>query len=166
MGGGGDEFTSSELKDFLVRWGTKHRLSSAYFPQSNGRGEVAVKATKRLLETNVAPDASVDTDNVVRALLHVRNTPDRDCKRSPAEILFGHPLKDTIPHIDKSVPIFAHSQFNTRWHNAWKAKEEAIHVRMGRRAEDMFDKGKAFDPLCEGDMVFVQNQVPSSRSPR
>ena len=37
---------------------------------------------------------------------------------------------------------------------------------MGRRAEDMFDKGKAFDPLCEGDMVFVQNQDPSSRSPR
>ena len=113
-GGGGDEFTSSKFKDFLVRWGTKHRLSPAYFPQSNGRAEVAVKATKRLLETDVAPDGSVDTDNVVRALLHIRNTPDRDCKRSPAEILFGHPLRDTIPHIDKSVSIFAHSQFNAR----------------------------------------------------
>ena len=29
---GGPEFVSDETKDFLARWGTQHRLSSAYFP--------------------------------------------------------------------------------------------------------------------------------------
>jgi transposase InsO family protein len=47
---GGPEFTSKEAADLYARWGIKHRLSSAYFPQSNGRAEVAVRITKRLLE--------------------------------------------------------------------------------------------------------------------
>jgi hypothetical protein len=34
---GGPEFVSGEAEDFYHRWGIKHRLSSAYFPQSNGR---------------------------------------------------------------------------------------------------------------------------------
>ena len=50
---GGMEFVSAEASDFYSRWGTTHRLSSAYFPQSNGRAEVAVKMTKRVLEDNV-----------------------------------------------------------------------------------------------------------------
>ena len=50
---GGPEFVSAEIRDFYKRWGVYHRLSSAYFPQSNGRAEVAVKLTKRLLEDNV-----------------------------------------------------------------------------------------------------------------
>ena len=40
---GGPEFAAQEFKDFLARWGVHHRMSSAYFAQSNGRAEVAVK---------------------------------------------------------------------------------------------------------------------------
>ena len=47
---GGPEFAAQEFKDFLVRWGVHHRMSSAYFAQSNGRAEVAVKTMKRLVE--------------------------------------------------------------------------------------------------------------------
>ena len=36
---GGPEFTASGTQDFLNRWGVRHRKSSAYFPQSNGRAE-------------------------------------------------------------------------------------------------------------------------------
>ena len=53
---GGPEFTSQESIDFYNRWGIRHRLSSAYFPQSNGRAEVAVKMTKRVIEDNVSRD--------------------------------------------------------------------------------------------------------------
>ena len=66
---GGPEFTSKEAADLYARWGIKHRLSSAYFPQSNGRAEVAVRITKRLLQDNMAENGSVNTDNMVRALL-------------------------------------------------------------------------------------------------
>ena len=46
---GGPEFTASSTKTFLQRWGERHRVSSSYFPQSNGRAEVAVKKVKRFL---------------------------------------------------------------------------------------------------------------------
>ncbi|QQP40844.1 Putative LOC101858828 [Caligus rogercresseyi] len=49
---GGPEFTSIDTKEFLQKWGINHRISSAYNPQSNGRAEVSVKATKRLLRGN------------------------------------------------------------------------------------------------------------------
>ena len=98
--------------------GVDHRLSSAYFPQSNGRAELAVKRTKRLLHGNVGSFGSLYTDNLVRTLLQLRNTPDRDCKLSPAEILFGHPLNDTLPVLDKTCCIFENEQIHDHWHQA------------------------------------------------
>ena len=50
---GGPEFIGDIFKEFMWRWGVKHQLASAYNAQSNGRAEVAVKTTKRLLENNV-----------------------------------------------------------------------------------------------------------------
>ena len=46
---GGPEFATKEIKDFLARWGIQHECSSAQCPSSNGRTEVNVKATKRLV---------------------------------------------------------------------------------------------------------------------
>ena len=51
--------------------------------------------TKRIFKDNVGPNGSLDNDNVVRALLQLRNTPDRDCGLSDAEVLFGRRLKDS-----------------------------------------------------------------------
>lgn len=76
---GGPEFVARETKDFFRKWGVHHRLSSASFPQSNGRAELAVKATKRLLLDNVGPDGTLNTDKFVRAALTQRNTPLPDC---------------------------------------------------------------------------------------
>ena len=70
---GGPEFTASATREFLQRWGVRHRLS-AYFPQSNGRAQVAVKCAKRLLRSNIGPTGTLDNDNLLRALLHLRNT--------------------------------------------------------------------------------------------
>ena len=103
---GGPEFIAGETQEMLKRWGVNHDPSSAYFPQSNGRAEVAVRITKRILEDNVGPNGSLDNDKVVRALLQLRNTPDRDCGLSAAEVLFGRRLKDSMPRLDKSVPVF------------------------------------------------------------
>ena len=68
---GGPEFTADETEDILVKWGVNHSPSSTYFPQSNGRAEVAVSITKRILENNVGPNGSFNNDNVVRALLQL-----------------------------------------------------------------------------------------------
>ena len=155
---GGPEFTSKETTDFYARWGIKHRLSSAHFPQSNGRAEVAVKITKRMLDDNMADDGSLNTDKVVRALLQQRNTPDRDCKLSPAEVLFGRCLRDAMPQLDKSVAIFESDQIQSQWHQAWAAKEEAIRMRLVRSCEQLELGSRELPSLREGDHVFIQNQ--------
>ena len=138
-------------------------MSSAYLPQSNGRAEVAVKATKRLLEGNMNSDGSINNDAIVRALLQLRNTPDRDCRLSPAEVLFGRKLKDVLPHLDKSRMVFENSQVHDHWHEAWRAKEEAIRKRLVRSAEKLEEHTKELEPLSQGDLVFIQNQDQSSR---
>ena len=162
---GGPEFSAMETKDFLDRWGVKHTLSSAYFPQSNGRAEVAVRITKRLLEDNVGPDGAINNDKIVRALLQLRNTPDKDCNLSPAEVLFGRRLKDAMPHLDKSVSMFESPQMHTSWREAWTAREKALRSRMVKTCENLEKNSKELLPLREGDMVFIQNQDPASGKP-
>ena len=161
---GGPEFTASETLDFLDRWGSHHRLSSAYHPQSNGRAEVAVKATKRLLEKNIGPDGNLNSDEVVRALLQVRNTPDHDCKLSPAEILFGRRLRDATPQLDKNLMMFANPVIDRRWHDIWTAKELAIADRAAAQATRTGTPPRDLEPLREGDTVLIQNQEQSSRN--
>ena len=85
-------------------------LLSLFFPQSNGRAEVAVRITKRLLEDHVGPDVCIDSDSLVVALLQLRNTPDRESNLSAAEVLFGRQLSDAMHTLDKSVSLFENQQ--------------------------------------------------------
>ena len=117
---GGPEFSSSQTGNFLSKWGIRHRKSSAYHPQSNGRAEVAVKSVKRLLRSNISPSGSLDNDKFVRALLQLRNTPDPDCKRSPAEIVFGHPIRDVFLFVNK-LEKFSNKFISPIWREAWAA---------------------------------------------
>ena len=46
---------------------------------------------------NVAPDGPLDNYDFEAVLLQYRNTPDRDLKLSPAQILFARELRDGVP---------------------------------------------------------------------
>ena len=72
---GQSTFTSQETSDFLKAWGVRHRLSLTYFPHSNTRVELGVKALKRLIRNNTGPRGELDNDAFARALLMFRNTP-------------------------------------------------------------------------------------------
>ena len=75
----------------------RQRLSSAHYPQSNGRAEAAVKTAKRLLMDNTERGVQVDTDEVAKALLQYSNTLLLVIGFSPAQMLFGRQLKDASP---------------------------------------------------------------------
>ena len=49
---GGPQMMSDVFQKSLKAWGVRHRLSSAYNPQSNCRAELAVKVGKKLLRDN------------------------------------------------------------------------------------------------------------------
>ena len=154
----GKEFIAKITQDFFLRWGVNHRLSAAYNPQSNGRDELAVKSTKRLLEENIGPDGELNTDKFLRAMLIKRNTPDPSTKLSPAEIIFGRKLRDSLPRLNKRENIFFNQEFRATWRDAWKQKELALRARYQGCQKRLEEHSKALPPLDVGDRVAIQNQ--------
>ena len=155
---GGPEFTADETQAFFRRWGISHRRSSAYHPSSNGRAELAVKTAKRLIMDNVGPDGKLDNDRMVRALLTHRNTPDVGCKLSPAQILLGRPLRDTLPFLQKEIMCFNNPQVHSQWRESWKLKESALRDRYVKTLENLSEHTRTLPPLRHGDKVLIQNQ--------
>jgi hypothetical protein len=145
---GGPPFDSHDVSTFLKTWGVTHRFSSAYYPQSNGRAEAAVKYMKRILTTNISPTGSLDTNAVAKALLLHRNTPPPDIGASPAELLFGRPINDHLPS-----PV----KFRKEWLEIANMREKAINHRYTHATKT----NPTTFPLTNiqpGDPVAVQNQ--------
>ena len=117
---GGPPFQSAEFSSFLKKWDVQHRPSSAYYAQGNGRAEAAVKQMKRILTTNIGCDGSLDSDNVAKALLLHRNTPSSDIGASPAELLFGRPIRNHLP-----TPV----DVRREWTELAKQREIAMRKR-------------------------------------
>ena len=135
--------------------------SSAYHAQSNGRAEAAVKTVKRALRDNTGQDGRLDTDTFARALLLLRNTPDKDTGTSPAELLFGHRLRDALPqpYARRQALISNNSPVDKRWLEMWSERETAMRVRMGDMVDRIDAKAHDLAPLEVGDKVRVQNQT-------
>ena len=155
---GGPEFTASQTQNFLAKWGVHHRKSSAYHPQSNGRAEVAVKSAKRLLRSNINPSGSLDNDKFLRGILQLRNTPDPDCKISPAEIVFGRPIRDAFSFINR-LDKFSNKAIKPVWREAWSAKESALRTRFVKTSEKLNEHSRKLEKINIGDHCFVQNQT-------
>ena len=128
---GGPDFAATATSTFLNKWGVHQRQSSAHFPQSNGRAEVAVKKCKHLLMDNVGPTGTLHNDNFLRALLQVRNTPNPDCNVSPAEIIFGRPIWDAFS-FENRLTKFENPSIRQTWCEAWQRKDDAMRVRFSR----------------------------------
>ncbi|XP_068213492.1 uncharacterized protein [Palaemon carinicauda] len=92
---GGPQFTSREFADFAEHWGVHHITSSPHYPQSNGPAEAAVKTVKQLI-LKMAPSGNIDCEAFDHGLLELRNMPNHS-GRSPAQVLYGHPLRTCVP---------------------------------------------------------------------
>ena len=149
------EFTAAATRQFLKDWGVHHCISSVAYPHSNCRAEVAVKTVKRLITNNTSPNCDLHTTALQRAVLQYRNTTNADTKLSPAQCIFGRPIKDFIPILPGRY----------RPHPAWRktlsAREEALTNRHMRTAEMLTKHTKRLPPLKAGDHVRIQNQTGS-----
>ena len=159
----GPEFTAFVTQVFMGKWDIKHRVSSAYFPQSNGRTEVADKTAKRLLMSNISPNGDLNNDSFLRALLQLRSTLDPDCDLFPAEIVFGYPLPDAFSFVNRLAP-FSNRFICRTWREAWRAKEDALRVRAKRTNDALSARACPLRLLRCGDCMFIQNQ--GGRHPR
>ena len=146
---GGPQFTSRALEEFLTRWGVRHIVTSPHYPQSNGHAEAAVKSVKHLI-MKVAPTGNIDCEDFDRGLLEVRNTPNHS-GRSPAQVLYGHPLRTCVP---------AHpASFRAEWH----AKAEECDRRAAQQAEAAISRydqhARQLPALQVNQQVRVQDPV-------
>ena len=149
---GGPQFMAEETSRFFRNWKVRHRLSSAYFPHSNLRAEQGVRTVKRLLRGNIGQNGTLDCDEVARSLLNYRNTPDRDLGRSPAQIIFGRAVKDTMP-MDKGK-----YRPSEKWLIKLNQREEALRVRQDRANKSWTEHTRSMRQLKLGDKVRIQNQ--------
>lgn len=146
---GGPQFTSSTLRRFLARWGVEHRVTSPYNPRANGHAESAVKIVKKLI-TTTAKDGRLDCDDFARGLLELRNTP-RANGRSPAQVLFGHPLRSTVPA--------HHRSFAPEWQRAADVCDAKASL-LRRQAKERHDAtARTLTVLRIGSYVDVQDHV-------
>ena len=146
---GGPPFNSFEYRKFLQNWDVSRRLSSAYYPQSNGRAEAAVKSAKRILLGNINKvSGELDTDAAARAIMNHRNTPAQDTGISPSVMLFGRPLRDHLPN------------YNGKLRPEWGVISDAREMALAKRVtKPIIDNCKVLQPLVIGDSVQVQNQT-------
>merc|ERR1712237_199586 len=106
-----------------------------------------------MLMDNTGPTGSLDIDKFQRAMLIYRNTIDPETKASPALILFGRPIRDSIP-----IPMGRYCPHNT-WQETLAHREKALAKRHSRAHEKWSEHTRLLQPLKVGDHVYLQNLV-------
>ena len=149
---GGCEYVASVTQKFLSQWGVRHRLASAYHPHSNQRAELGTKIAKRLIRENTDQSGSLDNDSFARSMLNYRNTPCRDTNLSPAEIIYGRPIRDHLPRLPLNYKP------RKEWTLTRERRELALAQRYARQEKLLNEHTKVLPTLNNGDCVSIQNQ--------
>ncbi|KAF0291220.1 uncharacterized protein FJT64_001147 [Amphibalanus amphitrite] len=144
---GGPQFASGALRRFLQRWDVRHAMSSPHYPRSNGHAEACVKTAKKLVLA-ASSLGQLDQDQLDRSLLELRNTSRVD-GRSPAQVLFGHPLRSGVPT--------HHRAFAPEWQRAADVCEEKA-AELQEQAVRCYNKSTRRLPALKlGSRVDIQD---------
>ena len=104
-------------------------------------------------------NGELDPVPLIKGLLALRNTPDRDTGLSPAEMLLGRQLPDFLPGTTPKSHINNSRDLKDDWQRVADWRELALAPR-GIKLHDKLMMGtKELPPLEIGDYVMVQNQL-------
>ena len=68
-----------------------------------------------------------------------------------------------MPFLDKSLMLFENGGVDSKWHQLWARKEEALRSRLLKTCEVLEPGSKELPPLDVGTHVFIQNQGSNSK---
>ena len=88
----GPQFSSGEFKRFCSDYNIRHQTSSPLHPSGNGQSERTIGTVKSMLSK-----CSREGSDWLKGLVTLRNTPVADGLPSPAELLQGRILRDSMP---------------------------------------------------------------------
>ena len=143
---GGLQFTAQATQEFLQQWGVTHRLSTPHYAQSNGLAESAVKSLKTLLIKN----GGRMNDSFQEGLLELINTP-RTGGKSPAEIVYGQPLRTLVPIHQRA--------FDKHWLKSIDDHNRCASKKQAQAAEAYNAHARSLPRLDIGDTVRIQDPV-------
>ena len=149
-------FTAAKFEDFLRNWGVDHEKSYPHYPQSNGIAEAGVKHMKKLLETCWTAGA-FNEDKFVKGLVLFWNAP-RSGGASPAQLVFGKPMRDCLPAHQRS--------YAPEWPQASDVLEERPQRRRTKTAEHYNRGTRKLSALEIGNHVLVQHPITKRWSTR
>ena len=94
---------------------------------------------KRLLRNDIDHHGKLNIDAVTRAMIQLRNTPKTDSGLSPAQVLLGCTLCDSlplVPPIPRVQTVFdPRSAISHEWKSEWSGKEHALKQRLAKQVE-------------------------------
>ena len=141
----GPQFSAHKTQKFLEDWGVTWKPSSPENPQSNGHAESMIKNVKNLI---LKCEGDFDSDEFQKGLLELRNSPRVD-GQSPAQRLFGRPLRSKMPidwrHYDK------------KWKDAFEEADKMLEKAKHLQRKHFNKKARSLPKLCVGDNVLVQD---------
>ncbi|XP_066975342.1 uncharacterized protein [Macrobrachium rosenbergii] len=148
---GGTNLISEETTSFFRKWGVTVCLSSAHYPQSNGRAEAAVKTAKRIIRSNIGKGGSLDCNKASLAILQYLNTLPKGFDKSPAQLTIGRQLRDGVPTPRQHYKVERH----------WDEIIQQRELRMAESQEETPPPTGAREvlPLVVGCRVRVQDPV-------
>ena len=129
----GPQFVSAEFEQFCKRNGIKHIRVAPYHPSSNGLAERAVRIFKEGLKKQTQGSPS---DRIARLLFEYRRTPHTTTGLSPAELMFGRPLRSRLSLIQPSI-------------------ENKVHEKQ-RKQQETHDKTAKYRHFSVGERVYVK----------
>ena len=112
-----------------------------------------MKTAKRLLMENVGPSGELNHDAYCRAILQYRNSPLQDVRLSPAQIIFGHQIKDFIPVIPGKY------QPRQEWGLIQEDRDRALARRLLSDGSRLERDTRQLKEIPVGTAVCIQNQT-------
>lgn len=95
----GPQFISHEFKEMCRKWGIKHHPVTPYYPQANSEVERFFKTILKTIRIAVSENKDWKQE-LKQFLLIYRNSPHATTGKSPAELMYGRSLRDTIPSLE------------------------------------------------------------------
>ena len=86
---GGSHFCNIELRKAFAHFGVKHRIATAYHPQTNGQAKVSNREVKRILEKTMSSSCRDWAIKLDEALWAYRTTFKTPTTLSPFQLIYG-----------------------------------------------------------------------------
>ena len=155
----GPQYSSEGFSEFAKQYQFTHITSSPYYPASNGLAQRVVQTVKHLLK---------NAEDPFLALLFYCSTPLPWCGKSPAELLMGRKICNTLPLAKRHLtPEWTYLPQYRKDNDKFKGSQKRDHVRHhGVRSRRPLIPDKTYVWVTSGNRSVPGTTITSANTPR